>query len=630
MQTTFLNAAGTVLFVRDDMEQGDWTQEEYTVNATFPYDPGKVIVRGQRIAFKDPANGIMQMFEIRNVNDIEPDHYQQIIAEHVVVSELSDEHINTKEITNKTPAQALTTVLTGTLWSVGNSTVSATSTVDIARGSVWQAVLAIQENWNVYITPRITYNSAGAVTGRYLDIAPAQGTWRGVLLTISKNVSDASIVYDDSETLTALYGYGGNVDQAVSGQDDETVELTFADVVWTATSDHPAKPSGQTYLEDPAKTALYGRNGRPRYGYYQNGDIKDANILLQKTWEALQQTSVPKISITGTVSDLYRFGYADQPIRLHDTVIFQIEETGVKIEKEIIKCNVNLIDPSATRPEIGDYIPNIIYINRETMSRAEGGVSGGGGGGGRGKTNAEYEMAKTNSWIESNNERIQMVVGYRNGQSYIHAGNIGLAINESGDSGSYESTAYINANHVNISATDTAYTLAGDVYHDASGKLVIKAAGGLYTEVTEHGISTKYGVFDENNLTAGVAVDIINGETELTISADRIDIEGVVSALGAMDISCGSLTVEGFTELSATECYSLWSYTTIGAQTGVEVGGTYTATWQSQSVVTGVNLSNNSHYFIYSSGAGSTTPSGVTYGKLVTSISTDTIYYLGR
>ena len=110
MQTTFLNTAGVVLFTRDDMEQGNWTQEEYTVNATFPFVAGKVIERGQRISFRDPATNSLEMFEIRNVTNIEPEHYQQIIAEHIAVSELSDEHINTQEITDQTPTQALTTV----------------------------------------------------------------------------------------------------------------------------------------------------------------------------------------------------------------------------------------------------------------------------------------------------------------------------------------------------------------------------------------------------------------------------------------------------------------------------------------------------------------------------------------
>ena len=454
METIFLNAAGTVLFARDDMEQGNWTQEEYTVNATFPFVADKVIARGQRIAFRDPATGTLEMFEIRNVTNIEPEHYQQIIAEHIAVSELSDEHINTTEITDNTPAQALGTALTGTLWSVGTSTVADVNSVDISRGSVWQAVNAIAQNWNVYITPRVTTNAAGAITGRYLDIAPAQGTWRGVRLSIEKNMSDSSVVYDDSEVLTALYGYGGNVDvpqepeeEGQEPDDDETEELTFKDVVWTETADHPAKPANQTYLEWPEMTALYGRNGRPRFGYYQNGNITDAETLLEKTWESLKQTAAPKISISGTATDLYRLGYKDEPLRLHDTVIVEIRETGETFEKQIIKLDVDLLDPTANRPEIGDYIPNIIYINRETEEQA----SGGGGGGGRGQTNEEEDKSKTYSGFEKNSQMIAMVVGLKNGQRYIKAGQIALAINSS----TGETEARIDASKIYLNGLTT-------------------------------------------------------------------------------------------------------------------------------------------------------------------------------
>lgn len=451
MQTVFLNAAGTVVFAREDMEHGNWTQEEYTVNATFPFDPQKVITRGMRIAFRDPATDTLEMFEIRNVTNTEPEHYQQIIAEHIAVSELSDEHINNAEITDKTAAQALTTVLSGTLWSFGNSTASGTQSADISRGSVWQAVMSIAQNWNVYITPRVTVNASGSITGRYLDITPAQGTWRGVRLSIDKNMSDSTVTYDDSEVLTALYGYGASVDKAQQQGDDQPEELTFADVVWTATSAHPAKPSGQTYLEDPAKTALYGRNGRPRYGYYQNGNVKDAETLLELTWEALKQTSDPKISITGNVSDLYRLGYADQPLRLHDTVIVEIRQTGETFQKEIIKLDVDLIDPTATRPTIGDYIPNIVYINRETDEKS----GGGGGGGGRGMTNLEDDVVKTFSAFEKTDNMIGMVVGIKNGTNYIKAGEIALAINES----SGETEAKINADKIFLDGNTTLASL---------------------------------------------------------------------------------------------------------------------------------------------------------------------------
>ena len=136
-----------------------------------------------------------------------------------------------------------------------------------------------------------------------------------------------------------------------------------------------------------------------------------------------------------------------------------------------------------------------------------------------------------------------MVVGKYDGHEFIKAGEIGLAINKTGTSQSYETTAYINADHVNISATSTAYALAGDLEHDANGKLIIKSVGGMYVRKTESGVTAEFGVYDQNNLTAGVAVRIINGQTNLKISADRIDIDGIVEGLTAYDVEINSLDV---------------------------------------------------------------------------------------
>ena len=544
MECIFLNAAGTTLFVRDDMESGHWVQEQMNVTADFPFDAGKVIQIGQRIAFRDPATDNLEVFEIVNVVNQEPDHFQQITAEHICIAELSDEHINKTEITDKTAAQALTTALTGTLWSVGNNSASGTQSADLSRGSVWDAVNTIQQNWNVYITPRVTISSAGAITGRYLDIAPAQGTWRGLRLSVRKNLLDPAVTYDDSEVYTALYGYGGSVDVAQTGQDDKTEELTFKDEVWTATSAHPAKPSGQTYLEWPEKTAIYGRNGRPRYGYYQNASIKDASVLLQKTWESLQKSCEPAITIAGTCVDLYRLGYKDQPIRLHDMAVVEIEETGEQFYRQVICNDVDLVDPTGSRPEIGDYIPNIVYINRDTNQKASG---GGGGGGGRGSmTNLEDEDAKTWTEFIKTQNQIGMVVGYRNGTEYIKAGQIILAINESGEPGQYESAAYINANHVNISATNTAHLLAGSIVYDENGNLVLKEStgGGVLVEHNDQGTTSTFGVWDRGNLTGGVMVQQINGQTGQTITrimGDKI----VIGTSTSIDADYRGKTLDG-------------------------------------------------------------------------------------
>ena len=178
MECIFLNAAGTTLFVRDDMESGHWVQQEMNLTADFPFVDDKKIQRGQRIAFRDPETDIIEVFEIKVVTNQEPDHYQQITAEHICISELMDDHINSQQITNQTAAQALATALTGTLWSVGYDTAPGAQSADFSRGSVWDAVNTIRQNWNVFITPRVVISSAGAIIGRYLDIAPAQGVFR--------------------------------------------------------------------------------------------------------------------------------------------------------------------------------------------------------------------------------------------------------------------------------------------------------------------------------------------------------------------------------------------------------------------------------------------------------------------
>ena len=66
MQFLFFNAADQPLFLRMDAEQAAWTVEEMQLSAVFPYDPARVIQRGQRVGFTDEV-GIFQPFEIRKV-----------------------------------------------------------------------------------------------------------------------------------------------------------------------------------------------------------------------------------------------------------------------------------------------------------------------------------------------------------------------------------------------------------------------------------------------------------------------------------------------------------------------------------------------------------------------------------
>lgn len=393
MRFVFFDTEDKFIFTRDDAEKAEWTVHQLSISLAFPYRDGKIIQRGMRVGFE--YLGVLQLFEIRKAKTYEPDHYQEITAENIVVSELTDDHYNaTDTYYNETAAQILGHVLAkanpystgtttpsfyGSLWQVGNDTTTDGffNTFTFSRGSIWQCVNQIQENWPVRISPRVTYDATG-ITGRYLDIAPVGGVFRGVRMSLDKNMYEANVLIDDTNVITAMYGYGeGN--------------QTLYGYGWAETDEHPAKPYYQFYIEDPAATAAYGRDGRPRYGFYQNGNINSAQKLLEKTWEALKQAREPKITIDGLVRDMYRLGYADQPIMLYDTVYVEMRPVGLKYALEVSALTVDLLDASNTHVTIGKYYPNIIVIQQKTATKAYGGA-GGGDDNGSGQTDNEENM----------------------------------------------------------------------------------------------------------------------------------------------------------------------------------------------------------------------------------------------
>lgn len=610
MDFTFLTAKGNVAFFRSDAEQAEWTQEEFSLLCTFPYNKKKEIERGMIVLFQDPATKDWQAYEIRNCSSFGEEGYQQFTAEDLAIAELTDCHIPEKiEFTDVTASSAISQVLKDTGWSVGTNEVSALSSGDIGRGSVWQAVCDIRTNWNVCILPRVTVNSSG-ISKRYIDIFSAEGTWRGLRLAVNKNFSDPCVTYDDSELYTALYAYGASYTEG-EGDKRKTLETTIADAVWSKTSQHPAKPKGQKYIEDPTKTALYGRNGKPRYGYYQNGNIKDPKILLQKAWESLKNCFEPKISITGTLIDLKRFGYADQPVRLYDLAIVEIESLGVQFYKQIIQLTVDLLDPSKTVPNIGSYIPNIIYINRETEDTATGGGSGRGGGTRSTKKQGEFE---TN--ILQNERDIDL-----NARQINEAGDIlrqaGLKIDPITGVLIY---ADDNENMVGSKFNATANAIESEVEDRAKADEGFKSSIRQLSNSISLVVDSKSGKIKS----ASIILAINSDGSTASISADHIDIDGVVKALQSQDISCGSLTVQSYAEFYKTVEIGQGISFDSGAFLDISENklkvGEYNAKWLSASYKTFVLSA--THNFVYGN-------SYVT-GQIITGSIDHTIHYLGR
>ena len=615
MTFTFFDMADAVMFLRDDAESAVWTHEEYSLTAVFPFDLSKEITYGMRIGFTDSL-GIFQPFEIRTVRNREPDHAQEITAEHIVIAELTNEHFAGHDYTSATAQTVVTALLSGTLWSVGTVTASGTSGSKLGITSVWESIRTVEQDWNVYITPRVTVGATG-ITGRYLDIAPAGGTWRGVRMSVDKNADEIGVTYDDSETVTALFGYGRS--KGTAGSTPQP--LTFQDVVWQQTASHPAKPAGQLYIEDPEATALYGRNGRPRFGFFQNGQIDNATTLLEKTWEVLKTCNAPTVSVDSLVSDLYRLGYADQPMRLHDTAIMEIRPQNTTVQLEIIALSEDLLDPTGTRVQMGKYIPNIIYIARETSRHASGGggrgISGrrGGGGSGGGQTNREKEISEFETQIAVNQYEISLTAKQRD------LDNVNETLREAG--------VYITAGGVWAFATDRTTGLGSTLGVQADKISLV--------------------VSSDNQIKAASIVAAVNDSgSSVMIDADKIILNGqtLVSQLEATNASITNL-ITGVTTATALRATTLYTQTVevgsvlrVTSNASISYQGS-TMAWKTKTVVTSCSVTlptitrSNEHRYLYSDTG--LTPSGSVAGRIITdysagsvSVHTDTLSYMGK
>lgn len=622
MDFTFLKN-GNVAFYRSDAEQAEWTQEEFNLHCVFPYDSKKEIERGMVILFQDINE--WHAYEVRQCTVMVTESYQQITAESIAISELTDCHIPEKEeLTNVTASSALAKALTGTGWNVGRVESNPVSSGNFSRGSAWDNVNIIPKNWNVYISPRVTVGQNG-ITGRYIDILSTAGVDAGLRMTVDKNITDPSVRYDDSELYTALYGYGGTYSEG-SGDSRVTLEYNFSEVEWNKTSDHPAKPAGQKYLEYPEMTALYGRNGKPRFGYYQNTNVKDPETLLRLTWESLKQCCEPKISIQGTVTDLERLGLPDVPVRLHYMVVIDLEPIGVMLYRQIIKCTVDLLDPTNTRPEIGDYIPNIIYINRETDRSATGGGRGRGGGSRR-----DLEMSMYQTEIYDTGREVGMYA-----RKVDEHGNI---LTQSGMHIDPETGVLVyaedNPNMLGSRFRVTSEMIASEVrarteQGNELSSMIRQTSNEIALEVSErrsadNNLSARIKVNADNILLRveknGVISSINQTSETVKISASRIELDGTTIAdkLKTTDLAVASMHTMGGSNLFEGRCsfpdkvtMQDFSYENRNVS------------WKSKTITT-YNLSNLHHWLWDNNGS-----TGWTSGSIVVGHTDSTIYYLGR
>lgn len=343
-----------------------------------------------------------------------------------------------------------------------------------------------------------------------------------------------------------------------------------------------AANSGVSYLD--RNTATYGVVAQ----VITDSTIATAELLKAWALKQLKKNAEPKytVSITGydlsestgeTMDHLVTGRLCRIPLPEYSTTV--TERLTELSWKDCIK------QPDAVTCTLANELKTITGVLNEQ-------ARGGGGGGKKANTEHDCELQENEEWVEE----------FENTDLWINQDSIWAVC------GAYEVTTWVDE-------------------HGVTHKKLKMIDGTALTIERNH---TEYGIYDEGSLDAGIIIDKINtdGSTSLTITADRINIDGVVTALASKNIGCANLDVQN--DIDCSRNISADGYIYAGSYVwadSVRVGQSSTgATWQSVQI--SQVSAGTAHYFMYGSSSGDV--DGVNYGRLITSLSNPTIYYLGR
>ena len=338
-------------------------QHKETDGTLYAQIPAEVsLLAGDCLGFAD-VRGRYRIFEISTRELREPDGVWEIDAVDKAICELMDDPVTDIRARGTSIVNYLTRLLQATRYSIGTVAVNPTGTTSGYYESVWSAMAKAMTAYDVRLVPYYTLTN-GVVSGRYVDILSTAAADHGRIFELGDDLTGLSVKYDDSQIKTALFGRGQGVQIDAGDGSDPAYgrRLTFSDVVWSTSAGDPVdKPAGQEWVGDPDALTAYGRGGRHRYGYVTFDQETDAEELLQKTWDKLQEIKDPIISITGTVRDTARLmGHAHEAVELGDSVLVRADRmiNGVRrridIRARIVDIVRDYVQPEETKLTIGN------------------------------------------------------------------------------------------------------------------------------------------------------------------------------------------------------------------------------------------------------------------------------------
>lgn len=322
-------------------------------------------------ALRDDELAKLEYMAIQSIDDAHKFHYFYIaqgntkgdittlIGVQSGIEELRKTVVYDKRPTDQRARPVIEWLLTGTNWSPRFIAETNPKSTNFYYISTFDALKKVCKVWGLEMQFFVEMNGA-QIGARYIDFKRKIGEAVGKRVVYGHNALEILQEVEKTNLYTALVGRGKG--EQVSSAEDTGKDadgygrkINFEEIVWSKAKGDPLdKPLGQKYLEIPEMTAKYGIKQpdgkmRPKIGFVEFSEEEDKNELIKQTYEALIESSRPKLTLK--TSTVYLKG-----VQIGDTIRVVRHDRHLDYDTRIFEITFNRLNNESSDIKLGDRV----------------------------------------------------------------------------------------------------------------------------------------------------------------------------------------------------------------------------------------------------------------------------------
>lgn len=322
-------------------------------------------------ALKDDELEKLEYMAIQSIDDTHKFHYFYIAQENTKgdittligvqsgIEELRKTVVYDKRPTDQRARPVIEWLLAGTNWTPRFIAETNPKSTNFYYISTFDALKKVCKVWGLEMQFFVEMNGA-QIGARYIDFKRKIGEAVGKRVVYGHNALEILQEVEKTNLYTALVGRGKG--EQVSSAEDTGKDadgygrkINFEEIVWSKAKGDPLdKPLGQKYLEIPEMTAKYGIKQpdgkmRPKIGFVEFSEEEDKNELIKQTYEALIESSRPKLTLK--TSTVYLKG-----VQIGDTIRVVRHDRHLDYDTRIFEITFNRLNNESSDVKLGDRV----------------------------------------------------------------------------------------------------------------------------------------------------------------------------------------------------------------------------------------------------------------------------------